>query len=137
MSEIVAGTVSGMVVGMVFIGVGAVMLIVLLKDPPAMLQDLTEQGPIVAIAVPVAFLSQAVWAIVGLVLGFLYRISLDQVPGPGVGSPNMAYTIGVIVVAGAMAPPIFILMRRVWKGLLLLLVAFVGVFGWFLPYFAA
>ncbi len=136
MSEIIAGTVSGVFMAMVFVGVGSVIVFVLLKNPPQLLKHLSEQGSVVVFAIPLAFLSQAIWAIVGVVLGLLYRISLGQAPGPGIGSPNLAYTLGVIIVAVVMAPPIFILMRRVWQGLTLLFLSFVGIFGWFLPYFA-
>ncbi len=137
MSEIVAGAASGFFMGVLFVGVGSLMLFSLLDDPPRILKGLLEQVSVVSFAVPLAFLSMALWGVVGLIMGLLYRIGLQQTPGAGMGSPNMVYTLGVVIVAAVVAPPIFILMRRILKGLLVLLLAFVGIFGWFLPYFSS
>ena len=136
MSEVVAGAASGFLMGMVFVGVGAMMLFALVSDPPRILRYLLDQAHVVNLAVPLAFLSMAIWGVIGLIMGLLYRQSLQEAPGSGIGTQNLVYTLGVVVVAAVMAPPIFILMRRVLKGLLVMLLGFVGIFGWFLPFFS-
>ncbi len=136
MSEILAGTVSGVLMGLVFIGVGAVMFFSLLKDSPRLSQAFSKESSLASMAVPVAFVSQVIWAVVGLVMGILYGVSVEQAPGSGMGSPNLVYTLAVVVLAGALLIPFFILLRRVWKEMLLLYLAFIGIFGWFLPYFS-
>lgn len=136
MSEVIAGAASGFLMGMVFIGVGAMMLLALTRDPPPLLKTLWEQVPPAFFAMPLAFLSLAIWGLVGVIGGLLYRISLQQAPGAGLGSPNMVYTAGVLLVTAVMAPPLIYLLRRVTWGLLIMMLAFVGIFGWFLPFFS-
>ena len=63
--------------GMVFIGVGAVMMFSIAKDPPALLKKIWEQVSPATFAMPVAFLSLAIWGIVGVVCGLWYHISLQ------------------------------------------------------------
>lgn len=135
MSEMLAGTVSGILMGVIFVGVGAATFFSFLKNSPNIIQTFAKGSSPAFVAVPIAFVLQVIWAIWGLVMGILYGISVERVPGGGMGSPNLVYTLGVIVVAGAMALPFFILLHRAWRGLALLVVAFVGIFGWFLPYF--
>lgn len=136
MSEVIAGAVSGFLMGMVFIGVGAVMMLAISKDPPPFLKNLLRGVSPVTFAMPLAFLSLAIWGLVGVVCGLLYRISLQQAPGVGLGSPNLAYTVGVLIVTAAMAPPFLYLLRRMLGSMAIMTGAFVGIFGWFLPFFS-
>ena len=136
MSEVISGAASGFLMGVVFIGVAAVMMVSLTKDPPPMLKRLWEQVHPVNFTMPVALLSLALWGLVGVISGLLYRISLQEAPGAGLGSPNTVYTLGVVLVTAVMAPPLLYLLRRAIRELLIIMLAFVGIFGWFLPFFS-
>ena len=76
-----------------------------------------------------------IWGIIGSLIGLIYEISTEQVPGSGLGSPNMVFTLAIVVVAVMMAAPFFLLFKRVAVGVLIITLSFIGVFGWFLPYF--
>ena len=136
MNEVISGAASGFLMAVVFIGVAAVMMVSLTKDPPPMLKRLWEHVHPVNFAMPVAFLSLALWGLVGVISGLLYRISLQEAPGAGLGSANMVYTLGVVLVTAAVAPPLLYLLRRSIRELLIIMLAFVGIFGWFLPFFS-
>ena len=71
-----------------------------------------------------------------MIIGVLYLVSVEQAPGGGLGSPNLAFTAAVVVIGAAMAAPFALLLRRVVAGVVAIALAFIGVFGWMLPYFA-
>ena len=58
-------------------------------------------------------------------------------PGGGIGSPNVAYTLAILGIAVLLAAPLAIVLCRMLIGVLTLTLLFVAIFGWFLPYFAA
>jgi hypothetical protein len=70
------------------------------------------------------------------VAGLLYRISDAEAPGGGLGSPNLVFTVAMLVVAIMMATPLAILLRRVAPGVAAMTLLFVGIFGWLLPFMA-
>ena len=136
MSAIVAGGACGLLVSSVFVSIGAIMLLLIVKDAPPGLQPLFEKVPPAKIAIAGTVLAYPVWGIIGVVMGILYRISTEQAPGSGIGSPNLVFTVAVVVASAALAAPLAILLRRVLSGFVAIVFAVVGIFGWFLPYFA-
>ena len=86
----------------------------------------------------VVAVSYPFWAVVGGVLGLLYRISVNEAPGRGIGSPNFIFTLLVIVATAIFATPFVVIIRgRASLGILSIAITFMGIFGWLLPYFAA
>jgi hypothetical protein len=76
------------------------------------------------------------WTLVGLVLGALLLKAETARPAPGLGSPNQAFTLGVIALA-VLGCGMFAIVRGrlpwpVWSGALVAL----ALFGWALPYLA-
>lgn len=137
MKEAVTGAASGYLMGLVFLGIGWYMLLSLSRDPPRFLRGLFRYSSLGFLGVMISFVALSMWGVIGLVAGILYGISLEVAPGSGLGSPNGTYTLGVVLVAIALAIPYLFLLRRVLLGVLALTVAFMGIFGWFLPYFAS
>lgn len=137
MNEAISGAASGYVMGLVFLGIGWYLLVVLSKDPPPFLSSMLQYSSLGFVGMVLSFIGLSMWGIIGLVTGILYGISLEVVPGPGLGSPNFAYTLGVVLVSVILVIPYLFLFRRVLFGVCLLAVAFMGIFGWFLPYFAS
>ena len=76
------------------------------------------------------------WAIIGVIAGIIYSLSVEHAPGAGLGSPNLFFTFLVLVVTFMIALPVVVLLRRFYLGILATILAIVGLFGWFLPYFA-
>ena len=133
---VIAGAASGLLMATVFVGAGVIMLFVIAKDPPPGFGPLFERIPPGTLVLSVTVMAYPVWGIIGAVMGLLYKISIEQAPGSGIGSPNMVFTLGVVVVSVMMSAPFVILLWRVVAGVLVIAVGFIALFGWFLPYFA-
>ena len=120
----------------VFVSAGMIMLFIIVRNPPPGLQPVFQKFQPATIAMSVVVLAYPTWGAIGALTGLLYKVSVEQVPGGGIGSPNMVFTLGIVVVAVMMAAPFMILLRQVLSGVLTITVAFIAIFGWFLPYFA-
>ena len=136
MSAIVAGAAGGLLVASVFICAAMMMLFALVRDAPPGFRPILQRFPPGRLALSVTFLAYPTWGVIGVVMGVLYNISVEQAPGSGMGSPNLVFTAAVLVVTAMLAAPFVLLLRRVMAGVLAIAIAAIGVFGWFLPYFA-
>jgi len=136
LSELIAGAASGFLMASMFIGAGMMMLFSIVKNPSPAFKSIFQKFPPAGIAMFVVVLAYPTWGIIGAVMGLLYKVSVEQTPGGGIGSPNMVFTLGIMVAALLMAAPFMILLRQVLSGVLAITAMFIGIFGWFLPYFA-
>ena len=137
MNDLMAGATSGFLMASVFICVVMLMLFFRLKYSLSGLQPLSLSTSPFTVTMSVVALAYPSWGVVGVIMGFLYKISVQQMPGGGLGSPNMTFTLGVLLVAIAMAAPFMILLRRVFVGVVVITLMFIGIFGWFFPYMAS
>ena len=137
MYELIAGATLGMLMASVFICTVALMLFFMMKSGSPAAQRIIENRSPTVVGLGAVALAYPTWAVVGGVCGVLYRISLEQVPGGGLGSPNLAFTMGVVVAALMLAAPLAVLLRRALAGVVVITLTAIGVFGWFLPYYAA
>ncbi len=135
MAVVLAGMSSGVIMALVFVSVGAITLFSIAKDPPPGFRPVLERIPSGTIMIAGAIAAYPMGGFVGVIMGLLYYISTEAAPGGGLGSPNMVFTIAVIAVSAMMVAPLLILLRRAFVGLLVLTFAFIGIFGWFMPYF--
>ena len=133
---LIAGASSGFLMASVFVSAGVLMLFPMVREPSPGLQAILRKYPPGSLVFPVVLVAYPVWGVVGVVMGLLYEISVEQAPGAGLGSPNLVYTAAVLLATIMLAAPFLILLRRVIAGVIAIALAFVGVFGWFLPYFA-
>lgn len=136
MSEVIAGAACGLLMSVVFTGLGALVL----AHHPGSLQRLSERLPkgvtLSAILLPLTLFLPPLWGIAGAVMGLLYLIVKDLFPGPGLGSPNLAFTAAVAAAMGLATAALFLTPRWArweWLGVNL---AFAGIFGWLLPHLA-
>ena len=136
MNEVLAGGISGVIMAHIFIVAGALALLSLSRDSPGRLRAYFERVSWVVITVPLSLFSIAIWSLIGAVMGILYRVSLDHAPGGGLGSPNQAYTLAILLATAVLAAPWLVLLRHVLRHVLIISLAFVGIFGWLLPLFS-
>ncbi len=120
----------------VFITVSMVSLFFVLKDRRERMMPVMQKYPPMTLAMGTVAVSYPTWAVMGGILALLYRVCLEQAPGGGLGSPNLAYTLAILGVAFALAAPLAIVFRRMIIGVLTITLTFLAIFGWFLPYFA-
>lgn len=137
MYELIAGMTLGMLMASVFICTVALMLFFMMKGGSPAAGRLIENRSPTIVGLGAVAVAYPTWAVVGGVCGVLYRISLEQAPGGGLGSPNLIYTLGVAVAVLLLAAPMAVLLRRAVAGVAIITLAAIGVFGWFLPYYAA
>ena len=127
----------GLLMASVFIALGEMMLFFIVKKRPPELRFLLDTIPPSSMAMGIVGIAYPAWGGIGAVTAVLYQSSLNEVPGGGIGSPNMVFTLAIVVVSVLMAAPFFVLLRSVLPWVVALTLIFVGLFGWFLPYFAA
>ena len=137
LSAIVAGAASGFLMASVFVCAGVLILFAIVRDSPPEFRPILEKFPPSRVAMIMVFLAYPTWGAIGAVVGILYKIAGEQTPGSGLGSPNLVFTIAVVAVTLAMAAPFAVLLRRYLMGIAAMAVASMGLFGWFLPVFAA
>ena len=136
LERFIDGAVLGMLMASVFITVSMISLFLVLKNRREQMMPVMEKYPPMTLAMGIVAVSYPTWAVVGGALALLYRVSLEQAPGGGIGSPNLAYTLAIVGIAVLLAAPLAILFRRMLIGVLAITLIFVAIFGWFLPYFA-
>ena len=137
MYELIAGMTLGMLMASVFICTVALMLFFMMKSASLAAARLMEGRRPIVVGLGAVAVAYPGWAAIGGLCGVLYRISVDQAPGGGLGSPNLVYTLGVAVAVVLLAAPLAVLLRRALPGVAIITLTAIGVFGWFLPYYAA
>ena len=133
MTFVLAGVAAGLIMSTVFIGVAPIMLVVLAKDPPPFLRSILARAPPIFITMTLAVLAYPTWTLFGAVVGLIYRAVDSDGAASGLGSPNLGFTVGFLVVSILAAIPLALLMRRVAIGFATLALAFAGSYGWLLP----
>jgi hypothetical protein len=129
----------GLLMASLFITAGMLTLFSLIKNPPPGFQPVFEKIPPARMAMSIVAVSYPFWAGVGGILGLLYQISAEQIPGGGIGSPNYVFTLAVVGLAIMSSIPfvVFLMRSRAVIGIVSIALLFMGVFGWLLPHFAA
>lgn len=137
MIDILAGTACGFLMGSTSVVVGSLMLL----NAPALFAKLEPRLPKGVTPTPVlAMLALAIpilWGIAGGFLGLIYRFVRSAFPYAGLGSPNLAFTAAMLLIAIAATLPMLVVSRRHWGGFLALTIAFAALFGWLLPLLAS
>ncbi len=136
MSDWLAGFTAGLVMGVIFVGVGALILpafqweaLALVRRIPLMRRAFAWAGA--AMAAP--FL----WGGVGALLGIAYGAIRHAFPGQGLGSPNLFFTLAISLVAVAYLLVSVLRAGRAQWARLVLGLGFGGTFGWLLPWLAS
>ncbi len=136
MAEVFSGAVLGYGLSLVLVWPVSFGLVRMRERVPALARAIAPNlGPFM-LAVPVSLLLFAWGPLVGIVLGMLYRGALDNLPGAGLGSPNWAFTVGVLAAGGALLALVYYIWSRLWWWLVAAVGLWVGAFGWGLPYLA-
>ena len=137
MGALIAGVASGAFMASVFVTLGALMAFALVKDPSPAMAVMLARFPPGGAVMAVVVLAYPIWGAVGIVMGLLFLALQNGMPGGGLGSPNLVYSIGVTTGVALLAAPVMLLLRRVWKGVVGIAVSSVAIFGWLLPFLAS
>ena len=136
MAEVFSGFVVGYAFSLLFTGVAAVMLIEARGRVPYLAKAIAPNIGAVQLAVPISILAFLAWTLVGLLLGLAYRGARLNLAGGGLGSPNWPFTLAMLVATVVFLAIVLYAWRRVPWRVLLMALAFAGMFGWGMPHLA-
>ena len=136
MAEVFSGAVLGYGLSLVLVWPLSLGLVRARERVPALSRAIAPNINAVMLAVPLSLLLFTWGPLIGIILGMLYRGALDNLPGAGLGSPNWAFTLGVLLFGGGLLGAIFYVWQRLSWWLVATVAVWVGAFGWGLPYLA-
>jgi len=136
MAEVFAGFVCGYAVALLFTPLVALTIVNARSRIPYLAKAIAPNISAVALTVPISLFAFLIWTAIGMVLGLLYRGAEQNIPQGGLGSPNLLYTALVLSFGGSALMLIALALRRLPWQVLVIGVAFVGGFGWAMPYLA-
>ena len=99
MSPILAGVVSGALMGLIFDLLTLQAMLKLRKDAPPWLQNVLNQVSFFRLVGPMALFTHSGWTFAGLVAGTLYAVLDGDNPSSGLGSPFLGFTLSVLALA--------------------------------------
>jgi hypothetical protein len=133
MEEVFAGFVSGYIMALIFTALAAVMLVQARRRFPFLARAIAANISAVALTVPISLIAFLLWTAVGMLVGLLYRYTLEEAPGGGLGSPNLLYTLLIISFAGLILTAVVVAFRRLPWQVAAMGLSFIALFGWVLP----
>jgi len=136
MAEVFAGFVCGYALALLFTPLAALTIINARSRVPFLAKAIAPNISVVALTVPISLLAFLIWTAIGMVLGLLYRGAEQNIPQGGLGSPNVLYTALVFSFGTSALMIIALGLRRLPWQVLVMGMAFVGGFGWAMPYLA-
>jgi hypothetical protein len=136
-NDILAGVISGLIMGLTFQGITLVIFIHNQEGFVNRAKRILPQGlsPYIGILILVVIIPFA-WGALGAIIGVIYHFVSAALPTSGIGSPTLIFTAVVLFIAllGILIP-YFVKRRKDWK-IFVLGATFAAVFGWLLPILA-
>jgi len=130
----IAGAAAGLIYMLVFVAVAPVMVFSIARHPDSRAGAFVRRVNPTTLMLGLVVAAYPVWTLFGGMLGLLYRLSTQVTPGSGLGSGNVTYTLMLALVTVMVAVPAVVILRRVAFGVVVIAVAFVGIYGWLLPF---
>ncbi|MYD51926.1 MAG: hypothetical protein F4W93_10650 [Dehalococcoidia bacterium] len=130
----IAGAAAGLIFMLAFVAVAPVMVFSLARDSDSWAGAFVRRVNPTTLMLGLVVVAYPIWTLFGGMLGLLYRLSTQVTPGSGLGSGNLAYTLALALAALMVAVPAAVLLRRVALGVVVIAMAFVGIYGWLLPF---
>jgi hypothetical protein len=133
MEEVFAGFVTGYIMALIFTGLAALMIVQARNRVPFLAEAIAPNISAVALAVPISLIAFLLWTAIGMFLGLLYRYTLEDAPGGGLGSPNLLYTVLIISFGALTLTALVATFRRLPWQVAAIGLSFIALFGWVLP----
>ena len=133
MSPILAGVVSGALMGLIFDLLTLQAMLKLRKDAPPWLQNVLNQVSFFRLVGPMALFTHSGWTFAGLAAGTIYAVLDGDNPSSGVGSPFLGFTLSVLALAFFYLMATTLAGGRIRRWMMPSPVVFAITFGWVLP----
>ena len=134
MASFIAGAAAGLIYMLVFVAVAPVMVFSVTRDTEHRVGGFVRRVNPTTLMLGLVVAAYPAWTLFGGMLGLLYKLSTQTAPGAGLGSGNLVYTLALALVTLMVVVPAVVLLRRVALGMVVISVAFVGIYGWLLPF---
>ena len=134
MVDFIAGAAAGLVLMLVFVAVAPVMVFSLARDTESRAGEFVRRVKPTTLMLGLDDISYPTFTRLGAMLGLLYRLSVQQAAGAGLGSGSFVYTFMLALGTLFAAVPAALLLRRVVWGVGVIAVAFLGIYGWLTPF---
>jgi heme/copper-type cytochrome/quinol oxidase subunit 4 len=135
-AEVFAGFVIGYAMSLIFSILAALMVVDARSRIPYLAKAIAPNISAVALAVPISLLAFFLWTALGMFFGLLYRLTLEEASDGGLGSPNLVYTVLVLIFTAFSLTMVLALWRRLPWPVLTIGLTFAALFGWALPFLA-
>jgi hypothetical protein len=136
MAEVFAGFVCGFGLSIIATPPFAIWIVNARDEIPFIRNAIPKGMPITLLSVPIASFFFLVWTGLGLVFGMVLFSAIHSQPHGGLGSPNLLYTVIVLITAFVIFLPFFVVARSARRFCLFLVVSYVALFGWATPILA-
>lgn len=135
MAEVLAGFICGFVLSLISTPLLAIWL-VRSRENIAFVQRALRGVPVLLVSIPAANIAFLLWTALGIVFGMMLILMERATSQGGLGSPNLLFTLIILVIALIIFLPPFLLLPSARRLVLFLAVCFIGLFGWATPYLA-
>jgi hypothetical protein len=135
-AEVLAGFICGFILALISTPVLVVWLVRSREATAFVARSLPKGVSLPVVTVPAANIAFLLWTALGIVLGMVLIAVDERRPQGGLGSANLFFTVIVLLVAVIVFLPLFVLLRRSRRIVVLHAVCFVTLFGWLTPYLA-
>jgi hypothetical protein len=136
MAEVFAGFVCGFALSIIATPPFALWVLHSRDDIPFIRNAVPKGLGVTLLSVPIASLFFFVWTGLGLVLGMLLLAADNGNPTDAFGSPNVAFSVIVVISALMIFMPFFVLVRSARRLALFLIISYILLFGWATPILA-
>lgn len=136
MAQVFAGFVCGFALSIIATPPFAVWMLNSRDDIPFVRSAVPKGMPVTLLSIPIASFFFLIWTELGLVLGMVLLATDNANSTGGLGSPNLLFTVIVLLTAFIIFLPFFALVRSARRLALFLAVSYVVLFGWATPILA-
>ena len=136
MDTIIAGAASGLLFASVSIAFGCFAIFVMYRNGVRAIQDMFKTSAPSKIILSSIMVWNPTCVVLGVMFAKLFQYLSDVRPEPGILSPNMFYTFFVISISVLLILICHRFLTIVFRPMLGIVVVFLLIFGWLIPYLA-
>jgi len=136
MDTIIAGAASGLLFASMSIAFGCFAIFVMYRNRVRAIQDMFKTSAPSKIILSSIMVWNPTCVVLGVMFAILFQYLSDVRPEPGILSPNMFYTFFVISISVLLMLICHRFLTIVFRPMLGIVVVFLLIFGWLIPYLA-
>jgi hypothetical protein len=136
MPEVFSGFVCGFALSIITTPAFALWVLKARDEVPFIRNALPPGMSLTLLSIPISSFFFLLWTGLGLILGMLLFAANNAHPNGGLGSPNLLYTLMVLVSAVIIFMPFYVLIPSARRLVIFLDLTYVALFGWATPLLA-